>query len=170
MGEQTESAATPTPFSTRIRDGAAARLHRVAATLEGLLPETPDPDVVRRIDEVFSRKMLGSVVVGSTVSQMLSKSVLLTVGTDYGAQLVAWAALFVAALALFVYWEHVEESTSKTAQRTAEKASEAAKKAAETVADDAEAAKEAAAAATDETSGDGGGDEPDDADESDEPD
>jgi len=64
---------------------------------------------LERLDRVFSRKVLGSIFLGSTAGKILERAIDILVPSLYG-QLIAWTIAFVLALLLFLYWEAIETS------------------------------------------------------------
>lgn len=65
-----------------------------------------------RLDEIFSRQMLGSVLVGAAASKIIEK-LLQLLSTDTFALLAAWTVAFCTFVVLFVYWEHVERTVQE---------------------------------------------------------
>ena len=115
------------------------------------------PQVRKRLDEVFSRRMLGSVLVGGAFSKIVETSIGVAFGDSSLWYPVMWAAVFSLSTVVFVWWEHLSrraseaaEKASETAEKATETASEAAEKATETASEAAEKATEAAAEATGE--------------------
>lgn len=82
----------------------------------------------RRIEEVFSRDVLGSILVSLALSKVV-ESALILVAPGMVARLVGWVVLAVAFIWLFVAWERV----ASAAKETTEKAADAAESAAESV-------------------------------------
>ncbi len=64
------------------------------------------------IDHIFSRKLLGSVFVGSSAMKIVEKIIALST-TSTEAMLVGWGIAFVAAVVLFVYWNRIESETDE---------------------------------------------------------
>lgn len=106
------------------------------------------PHVRRRVEEVFSREMLGSVLVGATVARMMEVSVSVIYGAVPAWRILTWVGFFTASVALFVYWDHVAKKASKAADEATDKASEAAEKATEAADQATDTAKEATEKAT----------------------
>jgi|APHM01.1.fsa_nt_gi hypothetical protein len=81
------------------------------------VPTWGDDTALHRLDEVFSRDMLGSVFVGTTAGKMVEQVVkaYTTAGT-LGA-LATWTATFVVALVLFIYWESAEHAVNQAAEK-----------------------------------------------------
>lgn len=131
------------------------------------LPFVGEPVVRRRLNEIFSRQLLGAVFVGAAAAKIIEKLIDLAYADTLG-QLFAWSVTFVLAVSLFVWWERVERAavdlaegvvseqpatvqalaTAEEAFQEAEEAREVAERA-ESVAEAADAhATEAAEAAT----------------------
>jgi hypothetical protein len=59
------------------------------------------------IDELFSRRMLGSVLVGGAAGKMVEKTLNL-ISPDTADLLVLWTLAFVVFTVVFVYWNRIE--------------------------------------------------------------
>jgi len=77
----------------------------------------------QRLNEIFSRQMLGAVLVGSTASKIVEKVINLVAMTTFS-ELIAWTIAFFIAIFVFVYWERLEYA-AKSADDTTAKAKEA---------------------------------------------
>lgn len=87
----------------------------------------------QRLNEIFSRQMLGSVLVGATASKIVEKLIILSTGTVV-AELAAWTIAFLIAIFVFVYWERLEyaaKAASDEGQGAVDKVKEKAKEATE---------------------------------------
>lgn len=60
------------------------------------------------INRVFSRKMLGSVLVGAATTKVLDYAVIAGT-TAVIAKLLTWGLLWVLFVVLFIYWARIEE-------------------------------------------------------------
>ncbi len=78
--------------------------------------------VRRRLEEVFSRKVLGAVAVTSALMKILES--LIHANLVLAAK---WAILSAAFVLVFVYWERVAGAADKAVEKAAEKAEEATK-------------------------------------------
>lgn len=74
------------------------------------LPYTDDYSVRNRIDELFSRKMLGAVLVGKFVGDFAA-----VLSTDVLGQYLGLLTGAVATITLFVYWDKVSAKAQETA-------------------------------------------------------
>lgn len=109
-----------------------------------------------RIDEVFSRRMLGSVLVGGAFSKIIETCVEVYFGASSVWRPVMWAIIFVVATVVFVWWDRLAQKASEAAKSASEAASEAAESASQKAEEASEAASKAAEAAS---AADDGGDE-----------
>lgn len=82
------------------------------------LPGVGDSTVRERIDEIFSREVLGSIFVGVAAGKIIEKLLNLLYADTMGL-LIGWSAAFVLAVLLFVWWEYVDRAV-ETATETAE--------------------------------------------------
>lgn len=71
--------------------------------IKDILPFSNYPDVRERIDELFSRKMLGAVLVGKFVGDYTALKTVEYLGTDLG-----YLIGITVTIGLFVYWDRVE--------------------------------------------------------------
>ena len=110
------------------------------------------PEVRDRIDEVFSRRMLGSVLVGGAFTQIITVSIDAMLHETAWWEILVWVAIFITSLFIFVWWERLAHSASEAAAEAAEKASEAASEAAEKASETAEKASETAEKASEAAS------------------
>lgn len=95
------------------------------------LPYVGKRSARKRLNEIFSRQMLGSVLVGATASKIVEKLIILATGSVV-AELVAWIIAFHIAIFVFVYWERLEraaKASSDDAKNVADKAKEKVKEA-----------------------------------------
>lgn len=104
--------------------------------LEDFVPGLGEPFVRRRIDKVFSRRMLGAVFVGTAATQATEKTVVVAFAGEVSKQLLAWVGVFVASVAAFVWWDCIERRT----EFAAGEAGEATEEMTETVNDVTESA------------------------------
>lgn len=74
----------------------------------------------RRIEKVFSRDVLGSILVSLAIGKVIETTLKLFTPGVYS-RLVGWLTLAVAFVLMFAYWERV----SRVAEDVAEKGSEA---------------------------------------------
>lgn len=70
--------------------------------------ELEDPRVRHRVEELFSRKVLGSVLVGATTTRAIEVSVGVAFGELSWLRIPVWDVIWVSAVALFVWWDRVE--------------------------------------------------------------
>lgn len=77
----------------------------------------------QRLNEIFSRQMLGAVLVGSSASKIVEKIINLVAATTFS-ELIAWTITFFVAIFVFVYWERLEHA-AKSADDSREKAKQA---------------------------------------------
>jgi len=82
--------------------------------MKELLPFLGDTKTRKRLDEVFSRGMLGSVLVGAAAGKVVEKGLNLAF-SDTLALLFGWSLAFVVFVGLFVYWEELEEKAKDAA-------------------------------------------------------
>lgn len=59
------------------------------------------------IDEIFSREVLGGVLVGVAAGKIVEKVLILLFATTQG-MLIGWTIAFIIFVLLFVYWDRVE--------------------------------------------------------------
>jgi hypothetical protein len=110
--------------------------------LTRLVRKYTSPEVRDRIDEVFSRRMLGSVLVGGAFTEIIKVATDAMLHETAWWEIFVWVAIFITSLFIFVWWERLAHGASEAAAEAAEKASEAASEAAEKA---SEAASEATA-------------------------
>ncbi|MFC6733422.1 MULTISPECIES: hypothetical protein [unclassified Haladaptatus] len=122
--------------------------------LRDYLPGVGEPIVRRRLDEIFSRQLLGAVLVGAGAAKIVEKVINIVLGPSDVRQLVGWTVMFFLAIALFVWWERVAKAANSAAERVgdatgvtgdeqvAEEAFDTAVRAEETAADALEVAQE----------------------------
>lgn len=84
------------------------------AGLRGLTPGLGDRKARRRIDEVFSRNVLGSVLLGAAAGKIVEKVLNLVAPNTWGL-LLAWSAAFLVFLLAFVWWEEIEDAAKEAA-------------------------------------------------------
>lgn len=83
--------------------------------LEGfidIIPGVGSTKTRNRLDEVFSRQMLGSILVGAAVGKIIEKFLNIFFMTTVDL-LVGWSIAFVLFTFLFVYWERIETITEQ---------------------------------------------------------
>jgi hypothetical protein len=61
----------------------------------------------KRVDEIFSRDMLGSVLVGASAGKIVEKGLNLVLDSTI-ALLAGWTVAFLAFVVLFAYWNRLE--------------------------------------------------------------
>lgn len=83
--------------------------------MKELLPFLGDTKTRKRLDEVFSRGMLGSVLVGAAAGKVVEKGLNLAVDGTL-ALLFGWTFAFVVFVGLFVYWDELENGAKEKAQ------------------------------------------------------
>ena len=90
--------------------------------MKDLLPYFGDRKARKAWDDIFSRDMLGSVILGGAtgkfVENLVALSVLVLVGPDAGAffevagYLAAWSVAIPVGIYVFAYWHRIEETAS----------------------------------------------------------
>ena len=89
--------------------------------LREYLPGVGEPIVRYRLEQIFSREMLGAVFVAASAAKIVEKVLNLAVGpSDDVAQLVGWTVVFVGAIAMFVWWERVAEMAGDAAEEASD--------------------------------------------------
>jgi len=68
------------------------------------IPYSHDYEIRNRVDELFSREMLGAVLVGKFVGDYTAITATDLLGTDIG-----YILGILLTITLFVYWEHIEQ-------------------------------------------------------------
>lgn len=93
-----------------------------------LLPWAGDKKARDAWDEVFSREVLGAVILGSATGKLVENIIALFVegGPTVWSYIFAWSIALVVGIAIFVRWHAITDTASETAEQTVEKASEAA--------------------------------------------
>lgn len=66
------------------------------------------------LDKLFSRQMLGAVLVGGAAGKMVEKTLNLISGETFGL-LVLWSISFVIFMGVFIYWDRLERATEDMA-------------------------------------------------------
>lgn len=66
------------------------------------------------MDKLFSRQMLGAVLVGGAAGKMVEKTLNLISGETFGL-LVLWSISFVIFMGVFIYWDRLERATEDMA-------------------------------------------------------
>lgn len=77
--------------------------------LRSLLPYSERPDIRERVDELFSREMLGAVIVGKFVGDYTAIKTTDLLGTDIG-----YTLGIITTISLFIYWERLETKAKQT--------------------------------------------------------
>lgn len=98
----------------------------VSETVKNLIPYYGDYKVRKQIDQIFSRQMLGAVLLGKFVGDYAAILATRYLGTDLGYGV---GALFI--FVFFVYWEKISARAKESAEKAKEKAEEAKEKAEE---------------------------------------
>ena len=91
-----------------------SRLAALLAAGRGLVPGLGDRKARRRLDEVFSRNVLGSVLLGAAAGKIVEKALNLVAGST-ASLLVAWTLAFGVFLLTFVWWEEIEAAAKEAA-------------------------------------------------------
>lgn len=73
------------------------------------------PDVREQVDRLFSRKMLGAVLVGKFVGDYTAILSTRLLGTDLG-----YITGILLAVSIFIYWERIERSIEQTTNELSE--------------------------------------------------
>lgn len=84
--------------------------------MKDLVPFLGNTKTRRRLDEVFSRGMLGSVLVGASAGKVVEQALNLFLGGPL-ALLFGWLAAFVVFVGLFVYWDDLERKAKDAADK-----------------------------------------------------
>lgn len=84
--------------------------------MKDLIPGWGDKSTRERLDEVFSRGMLGSVLVGASAGKVVEKALNIVL-SETTALFFAWSIAFVLFVALFVYWDDLEDAARETTER-----------------------------------------------------
>lgn len=69
--------------------------------------------------EVFSRDVLGAVLVGTAAGKVVERSVLLVTGSLV-AELIGWVIMFWVFVAMFAYWHRLEDKASEVKEKADE--------------------------------------------------
>lgn len=86
-------------------------------SLADYLPYSSDYTVRKQIDQLFSRKMLGAVLVGKFAGDLSAVIMTGFLGTYIGL-----GVGLVITISLFIYWERVERATQKAKEKAEQKA------------------------------------------------
>lgn len=80
--------------------------------MKELLPFKGGKTARDRIDEIFSRKMLGSVIVGSSFFKVIENSLKLfnIGGSEFSNLILSYSIVFVISVVLFAYWDEIERA------------------------------------------------------------
>lgn len=78
----------------------------------------------RRVDEIFSREVLGSILVSLSMGKVV-EAALAIVAPGAVAKLVGWLVLSVTFVLVFAYWERVARAAKQAAEDASEKVEEA---------------------------------------------
>ena len=89
----------------------------VSKTIKSLIPYYGDRTVRKQIDKIFSRQMLGSVLLGKFLGDYTAILATRYLGKDVG-----YGVGFVLIFIFFVYWEQISEKAEETAEQVREKA------------------------------------------------
>lgn len=95
-----------------------------------LVPYLGEKTAKDRIDEIFSREVLGSVVVGSSFFKIIENGVkYYTLGNmDFLLLSTAYIILFLASTVIFAYWNRIMQISEQSQERAKEKAKETQEK------------------------------------------
>lgn len=91
-----------------------SRLAALLSAVRGLTPGLGDRKARRRLDEVFSRNVLGSILLGVAAGKVVEK-ILNLVAPNTSTLLVAWTLAFGVFLVTFVWWEELEAAAKEAA-------------------------------------------------------
>jgi len=91
--------------------------------IKNLLPYAGDRTVRKQIDELFSRQMLGAVLIGKFVGDYAAIWATRILGTDFGYSI---GILFT--IGIFIYWEKLETARQKAQEKTEEAKEKVTKK------------------------------------------
>jgi len=83
--------------------------------IENLIPFAGDRTVRKQVDELFSRQMLGAVLVGKFVGDYAAIWATRLLGTDFGYSSGILLTIFV-----FIYWEKIERAKQKAEEKKEE--------------------------------------------------
>lgn len=93
-----------------------------------LLPFAGDRKARKAWDKVFSREVLGAVILGGAASKIVEKIVVLSIGdlsTRNIKLLIAWTIFFFIGVYVFVMWHEISDKAKDAAEGAKEKAEEA---------------------------------------------
>lgn len=124
--------------------------------LTKLLRKYTSRQVRERLDQVFSRKMLGSVFIGMSATNIVMVSVdayLRKNPTVPWWEPLLWMGIFGLSVFVFVWWERLARKATEAANQAAESATEAAESASKKAEAASEAASQAAETATETATG-----------------
>lgn len=68
-----------------------------------------DPHIRQQVEELFSRRILGSVLIAATTTRTIEVSVGVAFGAMSWLRIPVWIGIWTTAVAVFVWWEHIEE-------------------------------------------------------------
>lgn len=91
--------------------------------IKSLIPYYGKRSVRKQIDRVFSRQVLGSIILGKFIGDYIAILTTRYLGTDLG-----YGLGIVMAFIIFIYWEQIEAAASDKAETAKEKASDAGEK------------------------------------------
>lgn len=109
-------------------------LGALVAALKALTPGLGDSRAARRVDEIFSWEVIGSIFVAGAAGKVFEKTVEIHMGGDPAAQRLGFAAVFVLGLVAFAWWHEIR----KAGEEAVDAAGEAAEDAVDTVTDGGE--------------------------------
>lgn len=130
----------------------SAYKHAAGSLIGRFVRKYTNPEVRKRLDEVFSRRMLGSVFVGGAFSKIIESSIEVYFGASSVCRPVMWLTIFSSSTIVFVWWEHLTRRASEAAEKASETADKASEAASETADKASEAASEAAQKASETAS------------------
>lgn len=91
--------------------------------IKNFLPYTGDRTVRKQVEELFSRKMLGAVLVGKFTGDYAAIWATRVLGTDLG---YIFGIIFT--IGIFIYWEKIERAKQKAQEKTEEAKDKVTKK------------------------------------------
>lgn len=91
------------------------------------LPWTGDREARKAWEEVFSREVLGAVVLGSAAGKLVENVIRLLIegGQTAVSYIIAWAFALVVGVVIFVKWHAIAAAAAQKAEQAAEKVEEA---------------------------------------------
>lgn len=84
--------------------------------IKSLIPFIGERTVRKRLDEIFNRRMLGSVFIGSSGGKTVEKALQLFLDSTLSL-FVGWATAFLLFIVLFIYWDLLAEAIEEEIEK-----------------------------------------------------